>query len=256
MVDTCDSISPVYWVGWVIFVIITFACWVLGTHRGSPLRKINFHTVTVALWFVTAWYGAGGISSFCTIDSVNSPGLMDFSLTRILVFTTLSTACAIVITYHLDESTADVIVHVLASIASQVFLIVSIIIDRNRIYWSTYAVWFSFLLLLHMWVESRADHCSKPRFSSALLWTFAIYIIIHYTVIFSGPWFADIISLLAQEIILLISDILLGASVLYVIEHYGWAEKLSTKSFTKPGEISNSNKSQSTMIIEELHTIN
>jgi len=257
MVDTCESISPVYWVGWVIFVIISFACWVLGTHRGSPLRRINFHTITLTLCFVSVWYGAGVVQTFCTIDSVNSPGMMDFSLTRILIFTTLSTACAIVITYRLNETTSDVIVHVLTSIASQVFLTVSIIIDRNRIYWSSYAVWFSFLLVLHMWTESRTDHCYNPRFASALLWSFIIYIVLHYVLIFSGPWFADIISLLAQEIILLLSDILLGARVLYMIEHYGWSEKLSTRTIVKPGEISNPNSDkQSILIVQDLHTLN
>lgn len=252
--DTCESIKPVYWVGWVFFCIISTLCWIFGSHRGSPVRKINFHTVTLTLWFVTTWYGAGSVGALCGMDSAANPGIMDFSPVRLLSFVFLLSSCSVLITFKLNESTIDVIIHLIVSIATQIFFWIAITIDQNRIYWATTSLWFAFLLIWHIYSESKAEHCDNPRFALAFLWSLIIYILCYYVAIFCGPWFADIISLLAQEIILLFIDIVFGARMLYTMEHYGWSEKLSSTKLVSPGDLSSMQEKDKILIIEEAHT--
>lgn len=250
--QTCSAVTMVYSVEWALFTVAGIACWVFGTHRGVPLKRVNFSESSYIIYLVATLATIGSQGALCYSSAV-AGGTDDLPLVRPLIFAVMLAGCSVLVSRRLSEDAPFVTMHERMAVVSQVPMLVSLLSEERRALFAYSSVMLTFGLLLHIWAESKAAYSTNSKFSAATLWWLVAYAIVYYLVVLWGPWYQQRYSLVAQEITLMCADVVVALRICVLIAHYGWAAKLAPQAL-RPGDLSAMPADRRQHTIDRLHS--
>ena len=231
-----------------------FIAALFAVNRGTLLRRINYHVLTASFNTVSLL-----VFSLLTnsIDDVINFTLVDGDqqlLVSNLVFLVFGIASVVSITYQLGEDTVDARYHVFMVLIAQASWVLAAKSTDHVFFWSYQALMTTFLLFVHLLLESRNSECKNPAYGNALLCNFFVYFFVFYLFTALGPWFWDIISMAAQRAVLMVADLAFIAFVLFNIMHYGGEAFIANNFKMQPGIAQRKNSTELTHLEYILHT--
>jgi len=239
--------------GWLLFFapLITL---VFAINRGNLLRRINYHTITAS--FVTASLFVFGFLTDSLDDVVNFQlveGDQDL-IARMGVSLIFLVAGVVTITYQLGEDTLDALYHVFMVLSAQITWFLAAKSEDHVPFWSYQAISTTILLLAHLIMESRNRECANPSYGNTLLLTYILYAFVFFLFTSLGPWFLEEISMVAQQSVLVVADILFICYFLFGVLHYGGEALIVNNSGLKPGCTNNKAKGSIEQLAITLHS--
>lgn len=236
-----SSIETLYYVGGWLSTALAVLCWLSSTHRGMPLKAVNFHTVAFGIYVTGVCYGAVAHGTLCEseVQREDAPPLAEVVLARFWVSGTLLGLLSVVATLRMRLGAVDVLVHVAMASLSQLFWYWALVGDlaAHRRYWSFCSVAVAFTLLLHMHSESRARHCPNPAMSRRAVGAATLYMLLYYVLTLLGTHGDFSISLLAQECCLVALDLLTNLFLVLQVVRHAWAEHFVNEPRLRPNRL-------------------
>lgn len=247
-----------YLAGSFCFSLLLLICFVLGGRDGIPQKCINFSVVMFTLSIIGSVYTAQyrGHLEVATFTRSDGTVVANFTWLRPISCGALLTCLSMLVSAVLGEQLINCIIHALiACTVTGLWSLSLLSVDSPACnYWMATSMWFSFTLLYHMYSESRAFSMRSPRFARSLLGNLLLYMIVMYTFTLLGPWYHQVISLEAQEIVLFFNDLIVAGSACFVLLHYGWAQRRTAHSQITPGSVSKMNASDLRIFSDHLHS--
>lgn len=226
MTFKCDDVETLYVIGWALFTLISFFAYIFGKRRtGAPGGAI-YHTVSFSIYLVTLLYSAGSYGVGCLSDWERDDGQTDISLVRYLIVLVQITSFAVICAYDHNKDIFLTVVHVAMCFLCVFLWIFSALSyeENHRFFWGWSSIALSVTLALHVFLEpSQFTHSRYPAYKRLITFSVIVYTALNYVIVLWGPLYTEFVSSLAQEIILLVLDVLSSSLVFITVSHYSWA---------------------------------
>jgi hypothetical protein len=239
--------------GWLLFCTPLFTI-LFAINRGSLLRRINYHVITATI--VTASLLVFGFLTDSLDDIVNFElveGDQEL-LVRMGVSSIFLLSGAVALTYQIGEDTLDALYHAFMVASAQIAWFLAAKSTDHVPFWSYQAISTSILLFAHLITESKNSQCMNPSYGNSLLLTYTLYTFFFFLFTSLGPWFLEEISLVAQQSVLVVVDVLFICYFLFGVLHYGGEALVSNNTGLRPGCTEGKSSSELKQLVVTLHT--
>ena len=218
----------------VVFSVLPFALLLFGSNRGTPNKRTNYYSACAAIYlisFVCTMYNSDALR-----DDVLDPELiLRFNalpyapLLRVhaAVFGLLLALGSLLITYRTSMGNQiDIIYHTLIAVMLPITWLFTAVSEEHVCFWLKQTASFAFLLFLQLLSGARSRVCLQPVYVRSVLFTFFVWNAVFFITTGLGPWFLHVIPLLAQEIVLFISNFVFVCNVIVRSQFFASIENL------------------------------
>jgi len=240
--------------GWLLF-FAPFLTLVFAITRGNLLRRINYHIITSAFFtasLLVFGFIQGALDDIIQFELVEGDQEL---LVRLGVSLVFLLAGVVTLTFQIGEDVLDALYHAFMVLSAQAAWMLAVKSDEYTHFWIYQAISTSFLLFLHLITESRNLECANPSYGNSLLLVYTLYTLCFFLFTALGPWFLQEISMVAQQSVLVVADIIFICYFLLGVLHYGGEALVSKNTGLRPGCTEGVTKSSIEQITVSLHTI-
>jgi uncharacterized membrane protein YeiB len=223
----------------IIYCIIGFICMLLGATRGNRIKRINGEVIFFFIYFMALWYFMASWTSFKITDWERDDGIFDISLLRFTSGFTITVTFMSLIGYKIKQDALDAISYLFLCVFINVSLLISVLLYESdaRMDWVYVAIIFTVILVIHSVRDTLHEKLDHARFVRTIILIVSAYIMSFIFTTLWSPLHQDLISFKTQEIVMVISDLLVSVLCAFSIIHYGWGLSPHNTPLVTPGYV-------------------
>ena len=225
----------------IVYCILGVLCLGLGATRGNRIKRVNGEVIFFFIYFMALWYFLATWTNFKIMNWERDDGIFNISILRFAACFTIMITFLSLVGYKIKQDALDVISYTFLCTFVNISLIISVLLHdgdarRNWIY-VTFA--FMVVLIVHSIRDTFHEKLSHARFIRTIIFIVSGYALIFIFTTLWSPLHQNLISFKAQEIVMIIMDVLVSILCAFPVVHYGWGISESNTPLVTPGFIFN-----------------
>lgn len=220
-----DAIETLYSVAWAAYTLVSVVVWVSSSKSASSPGGVIYHTVSFSIYLTTLIYSAGSLGVGFLESWPRDTGTVDLTLARYGISLVQLTSIAVLLTYRPHSEALLVLAHVaMCALCVGMWVFSALAFEeRHRFFWGWGSIALSVTVFSHVYSESAIlRHSIYRPFKRMIVACAALYTVLYYVVVLWGPLYSGMINSLAQEIVLVVCDVLLSLLLFATVSHYSW----------------------------------